>query len=72
MINKFINGNMLSAQNFFYRIKPLIKYCFVESNHVPVKYMLSVIRNRPTLAHVRFPLVELTHESKNKYPEIQL
>jgi 4-hydroxy-tetrahydrodipicolinate synthase len=72
MINEFVDGNMLSAQNFFYQIKPLIKYCFVESNPVPVKYMLSVMKNQPTLAHVRLPLVELALESKNKYPEIQL
>lgn len=68
MIHEFVNGNMSLAQNFFYRIKPIIKYCFVESNPVPVKYMLSVIRNSPTLAHVRLPLVELTKESKNKCP----
>lgn len=72
MLNEFIDGNMLSAQNFFYRIKPLIKYCFVESNPVPVKYMLSVMKNKPSLAHVRLPLVELTNESKNKYPNIEL
>lgn len=72
MINEFIDGSMGSAQNFFYQIKPLIKYCFVESNPVPVKYMLSLIKNQPTLAHVRLPLVELSNESKNKYPLIEL
>jgi 4-hydroxy-tetrahydrodipicolinate synthase len=72
MLNEYVDGNMYSAQNFFYRIKPLIKYCFVESNPVPVKYMLSVINNNPSLAHVRLPLVELTNESKNKYPTIEL
>jgi len=69
MVNEFINGNILSAQNFFYQIKPLIKYCFVESNPVPIKYILSVMKNKSSLAHVRLPLVELTNESKNKFIE---
>lgn len=71
MVNEFFDGNLFSAQNFFYRIKPLIKFCFVESNPVPVKYMLSIANNSPSLAHVRLPLVELTTESKNKYVEYQ-
>lgn len=72
MCKEFIDGNMLSAQNFFYRIKPLIKYCFVESNPVPLKYMLSIISNKESLASVRLPLVELSNESKTKYPSIEL
>jgi 4-hydroxy-tetrahydrodipicolinate synthase len=71
MINEFFDGNLFPAQNFFYRIKPLIKFCFVESNPVPIKYMLSVAKNNPSLAHVRLPLVELTSESKTKYVEYQ-
>lgn len=72
MLNEFTNGDRLTAQNYFYRIKPLIKYCFVEVNPVPIKYMLSVYRNKQSLAHVRLPLVELTNESKNRYPTVEL
>ncbi len=72
MITEYLDGNMLSAQNFFYRIRPLIKYCFIESNPVPVKYMLSVITGNGSMSNVRLPLVQLTYESKNKYPAIEL
>ncbi len=67
LVNEFKLGNIITAQYYFYKIKPLIKYCFVESNPVPVKYVLSVLGNKPSLACVRLPLVELTLESKNKY-----
>lgn len=72
LINEFTDGNLMSAQHFFYKIRPLIKYCFVESNPVPVKYMLSVLTNVSSMANVRLPLVQLTDESKNKYPTIEL
>ena len=67
IINEF-ESNLLGSQLLFYKIKPFIKFCFVESNPVPLKYILSVINNKPSLALVRLPLVELTQESKNKYP----
>jgi len=72
MINEYVDGNMLSAQNFFYQIRPLVKFCFIESNPVPVKYMLSIITGNSSMAHVRLPLVQLTGESKNRYPSIEL
>ena len=72
MLNEFTNGSRLTAQDYFYRIKPLIKFCFVEVNPVPIKYMLSIYQNKQSLAHVRLPLVELTNESKNRYPVVEL
>jgi 4-hydroxy-tetrahydrodipicolinate synthase len=64
-------SNLLCSQLSFYKIKPLIKFCFVESNPVPLKYVMSIINNKPSLALVRLPLVELTQESKNKYPTFE-
>jgi 4-hydroxy-tetrahydrodipicolinate synthase len=68
IVNNWSNENKSLALEYFYKIKPLIKYCFVESNPCPIKYIISVINNKPELAHVRLPLVELGTESKTKYP----
>ncbi len=60
----FETGNVKPAYELFYRIKSLIKMCFIESNPVPVKYILSLENNEPTLEYVRLPLVTLSDQSK--------
>ncbi len=70
IVNEFANGNYQIASNLFYRFRPLIKYCFIESNPVPVKYVLSVITGNNQMANVRLPLVQLSAESRVKYNEM--
>jgi 4-hydroxy-tetrahydrodipicolinate synthase len=70
LVNDFINGNHHTASTLFYKFRPLIKYCFIESNPTPVKYVLSAISGYDSLAYVRLPLVELSSESKNKYYDL--
>jgi 4-hydroxy-tetrahydrodipicolinate synthase len=70
IVDQFTNGHIITARNLFYRIRPLIKFCFIESNPVPVKYVLSIINNMPSCAIVRLPLVQLSQESKDKYDGI--
>jgi len=60
----FESGNVKSAYELFYTIKSLIKMCFIESNPVPVKYILSLEKNEPTMEYVRLPLVTLSDQSK--------
>lgn len=67
IITKFNEGNISEAQLLFYQIKDLIKYCFIESNPVPMKYVLSEINDNIGLAIVRLPLVQLTKESQSKF-----
>jgi len=62
MISLFKEGNLKEANKIFYELYNLMKLCFVESNPVPLKYILSKTTN--TLPNVRLPLVEL--EEKNK------
>ena len=69
MIHEYFQGNLSRSQNYFYQLRPYIKFCFIETNPVPVKYMLSVLSNKKSLANVRLPLVELTNESKKLLPE---
>ncbi len=70
MINEYFLGNILRAQTYFYNIRPFIKLCFIETNPVPIKYMLSVLKEKESLANVRLPLVGLSNESKKQYPEL--
>lgn len=60
----FESGNVIPAQELFYKIKFLIKMCFIESNPVPIKYILSLEKNQPTMEYVRLPLVTLSNQSK--------
>jgi len=62
MISLFKEGKLKEANKIFYELYNLMKLCFVESNPVPLKYILSKTTN--TLPNVRLPLVEL--EEKNK------
>jgi len=70
MIHEYFIGNLLRSQKYFYQLRPYIKFCFIETNPVPVKYMLSVLSEKKSLANVRLPLVELTNESKKLLPEL--
>jgi len=69
MIDEYFLGNLSRSQIYFYQLRPYIKFCFIETNPVPVKYMLSVLSEKKSLANVRLPLVELTNESKKLLPE---
>jgi 4-hydroxy-tetrahydrodipicolinate synthase len=72
MVNNYINGNLIKAQTEFYSLKPLIKYCFIETNPSPVKFILSLLNSKPSLEKVRLPLVELTNESKQKILSVSI
>jgi len=62
MVSHFKEGNLMESTKIFYELYDLIKLCFIESNPVPVKYILSKTMN--SLPNVRLPLVGL--ENKNK------
>lgn len=62
MVSLFKEGDIIESNKIFYELYNLMKLCFVESNPVPLKYILSQTDN--TLQNVRLPLVEL--EEKNK------
>jgi len=66
MTEEFEKGNLDFARDIFYKMKSLIKDCFVETNPVPVKFMLSILYQNPSISIVRLPLVQLSIETKNK------
>lgn len=63
IVDNFIKGDIKEANNAFYKIYCLIKLCFIESNPVPIKYMINKMcfYKRP---NVRLPLVGLTNINK--------
>jgi len=72
MINEYFLGNLSLAQKYFYNLRPFVKFCFIETNPVPVKYMLSVLSKKESLANVRLPLVGLSNESKKIHQELSV
>lgn len=65
-IEKYDSFSIKASYEMFYDIIDLIKFCFIESNPVPVKFMISRLANEPNMSIVRLPLVELTQTSKDK------
>jgi 4-hydroxy-tetrahydrodipicolinate synthase len=63
MVEQFKNNNILEARSTFYTIQKLIKLAFIDSNPVPIKYLLNRTNNFIN-EKVRLPLVELNIESK--------
>ena len=67
MVEHFKEGNVMEASKIFYELYNLMKLCFVESNPVPLKYLLSQTIN--TLPIVRLPLVELEEKNKDLFKD---
>lgn len=64
MVQHFKEGNIIFSQNILYEIYELMKLCFIESNPVPLKFIMNYI-NHDISANVRLPLTQL--EDKNKF-----
>jgi 4-hydroxy-tetrahydrodipicolinate synthase len=58
MVQLFNEGDISNAFFMFYKLHPLMKLCFIESNPVPIKYILHKRYNFEEF--VRLPLVSLT------------
>jgi 4-hydroxy-tetrahydrodipicolinate synthase len=52
VVNEFFNGNIITAQSNFYSLRPFVKFCFIETNPVPIKYMLSILLEKNSMANV--------------------
>ena len=62
IVESFSKGEINVAIDEFYKIYPLIKLAFIESNPVPIKYLISRINNSLSPA-IRLPLVQMTKEN---------
>jgi len=63
IINNYKNGNTKDALDLFYSIYNLIKLAFIESNPIPIKYMIYKINNLISYK-MRLPLTELSENNK--------
>jgi 4-hydroxy-tetrahydrodipicolinate synthase len=68
LVNAFSSGNFSVAKESFYNCYPLMKLCFIESNPVPIKYILHKFNNSNEHNYelVRLPMVKLSNQSKQK------
>ena len=66
--NEFFDDNKKTARFIFERILPLVRLMFVETNPVPIKYILA--KKGICLPNVRLPLGPLCKQSKDKIDEI--
>ena len=64
MVQHFKEGNIDFCQKILYETYDLMKLCFIESNPVPLKFIMNYI-NHDISANVRLPLTQL--EDKNKF-----
>jgi len=65
MVAAFINGDINKAQELHYKMVPLVKAMFIETNPIPVKTAMAMMGliEEPTL---RLPMCELLEASKEK------
>ena len=61
LVNFFKNGDIINSNKIFYKLLPYIKGCFIETNPVPIKYLLN--KKYGFNKSVRLPLVCI--EDKN-------
>jgi 4-hydroxy-tetrahydrodipicolinate synthase len=71
MVNAYTSGNFSVAKDVFYKWYPIMKLCFIESNPVPIKYILHKFNNsnQHNYENVRLPMVKLSNQSKQKINE---
>ena len=60
MVQRALGGDYEGARQLHYRLLPLMRALFVETNPIPVKAALEIMGHRP--AHYRLPLVRPTSE----------
>lgn len=62
LLDAAIKGNMHQARALHYELKAIMQACFVETNPVPIKYMMAKIISMHDT--VRLPLAPLTEKSR--------
>jgi 4-hydroxy-tetrahydrodipicolinate synthase len=60
MVEKALGGDFDGARALHYRLLPLMRALFIETNPIPVKAALEIMGRRR--AHFRLPLVRPTSE----------
>jgi 4-hydroxy-tetrahydrodipicolinate synthase len=64
MVTDFEKGFLKKAQAIHYKLLPLIKACFMETNPIPIKTAMGLLDMCEP--HVRLPLCEMTEENQGK------
>jgi len=68
LIEEFEKGNIAKAQTIYYRLLPLVKAMFMETNPIPVKTAMGLMKLcEPTL---RLPMCSMSEENLEKLKKI--
>lgn len=68
MVQEALKGNILEAQKLHYKLLPLFQGMFLDTNPVPVKCAMSLMKI--IKESYRLPLVPMSEEKKNRLKEI--
>jgi 4-hydroxy-tetrahydrodipicolinate synthase len=69
MVEESLESNFERARSLYYKLLPLTKACFIETNPVPVKEalkMMGLIKS----SKVRLPLVGLKQENRKRLRDV--
>lgn len=64
MVKLFLKGNIKKAQDLHYKMLPLVKAMFIETNPIPVKTAMGLMKMCEP--HLRLPLCEMAEDNKAK------
>lgn len=68
MVNSFEKGDIIKARRIHYKLLPLIKILFIETNPAPVKSAMAMMGMIDE--EIRLPLVPLKEENKTKLKKV--
>jgi 4-hydroxy-tetrahydrodipicolinate synthase len=63
LVEEFVRGNIMKAKELHYKLFPVTKACFLETNPIPVKTALSMMGM--LALELRLPLCPMTDENTN-------
>ncbi|MFN3527877.1 MAG: 4-hydroxy-tetrahydrodipicolinate synthase [Candidatus Altarchaeaceae archaeon] len=73
LVDYCLNGNFEEARKIHYRILNLMNVAFIETNPIPIKYMMNKMKEKGmrgmNAGTLRLPLVELSEKNKIKVDE---
>ncbi|EHP86458.1 4-hydroxy-tetrahydrodipicolinate synthase [Methanotorris formicicus] len=68
MVDFALNGNFDKAREIHYKLFPLMKVMFIETNPIPIKTAMNIL-GMPS-GELRLPLCEMKEENKKKLEEV--
>lgn len=68
MVDSFLSGNVKKAQEIHYKLLPIMKAAFIETNPIPIKTMMKLIGM--DTGELRLPMCEMEEKNLAKLKEV--